>query len=82
MSNIDAIDQASPGIKHAPAASTLIGQKPNPWFNVIAGIVVVAANAVATVIYTNSMSPNLAVVWPGRWSRIIPACSGLRCAIY
>jgi inorganic phosphate transporter, PiT family len=111
MSNIDAIDQASPGIKHAPAASTLIGQKPNPWFNVIAGIVVVAgiiytgihladdlsvvrdtraypyillgiallialgfefvngfhdtANAVATVIYTNSMSPNLAVVWSG-----------------
>src|SRR3984893_10959695 len=111
MSNIDAIDQASPGIKHAPAASTLIGQKPNPWFNVIAGIVVVAgiiytgihladdlsvvrdtraypyillgiallialgfecvngfhdtANAVATVIYTNSMSPNLAFVWSG-----------------
>ncbi|MEP6886065.1 MAG: inorganic phosphate transporter [Gammaproteobacteria bacterium] len=96
---------------HTPAASTLIRQKPNPWFNVLAGVVVVVgiiytgihlaadlavvrdtraypyillgiallialgfefvngfhdtANAVATVIYTNSMSPNLAVVWSG-----------------
>jgi inorganic phosphate transporter, PiT family len=111
MSNIDAIDQDSRGIKHAPTASPLIGQKPNPWFNVLAGLVVVAgiiytgihladdlsvvrdtraypyillgialsialgfefvngfhdtANAVATVIYTNSMSPNFAVVWSG-----------------
>src|SRR5471032_1816361 len=110
MSNIDAINQA-PGMHHAPSASTLIGQKSNPWFNVLAGVVVVAgiiytgihlandlsvvrdtraypyillgiallialgfefvngfhdtANAVATVIYTNSMSPNLAVVWSG-----------------
>ena len=92
-------------------ASQLIGQKPNPWFNVLAAVVVVTgiiytgihladdlsvvrdtrvypyillgialvialgfefvngfhdtANAVATVIYTNSMSPNLAVVWSG-----------------
>jgi PiT family inorganic phosphate transporter len=107
MSNIDAIDQDSRGIKHA----SLIGQKPSPWFNVLAGLVVVAgiiytgihladdlsvvrdtraypyillgvallialgfefvngfhdtANAVATVIYTNSMSPNFAVVWSG-----------------
>ena len=112
MSNIDAINQA-PGMMHAPsaAASTRIRQKPNPWFNVLAGVVVVVgilytgihladdlsvvrdtraypyillgiallialgfefvngfhdtANAVATVIYTNSMSPNLAVVWSG-----------------
>src|SRR4030081_887234 len=110
MSNIDAIDQDSRGIKHA-TASPLIGQKPSPWFNVLAGLVVVAgiiytgihladdlavvrdtraypyillgvallialgfefvngfhdtANAVATVIYTNSMSPNFAVVSSG-----------------
>src|SRR5580692_5267879 len=111
MSNIDAINQAPLGVRHAPSASTLIGQKPNPWFNVLAAVVIVAgilytgihladdlsvvrdtraypyillgiallialgfefvngfhdtANAVATVIYTNSMSPNLAVVWSG-----------------
>ncbi len=111
MSNIDAINQAPLGIPHAPSASTLIRQRPNPWFNVLAAVVVVAgiiytgihladdlsvvrytqaypyillgiallialgfefvngfhdtANAVATVIYTNSMSPNLAVVWSG-----------------
>jgi PiT family inorganic phosphate transporter len=111
MSNIDAINQAPGGIKHAAAATALIGQKPNPWFNVLAAVVIVAgiiytgihladdlsvvrdtraypyillgiallialgfefvngfhdtANAVATVIYTNSMSPNLAVVWSG-----------------
>jgi PiT family inorganic phosphate transporter len=110
MSNIDAIGQ-SPARMRVPTASTLIGQRPNPWFNVLAGVVVVAgiiytaihladdlsvvrdtraypyillgiallialgfefvngfhdtANAVATVIYTNSMSPNLAVVWSG-----------------
>jgi PiT family inorganic phosphate transporter len=111
MSNIDAINQAPRGMAHVPSASTLIGQKPNPWFNVLAAVVVIAgilyagihlandlsvvrdtraypyillgiallialgfefvngfhdtANAVATVIYTNSMSPNLAVVWSG-----------------
>src|ERR1700681_2265594 len=109
MSNIGAINQAPDG--YAPAASKLVGQKTNPWFNVLATLVVVAgiiytgihladdlsvvrdtraypyillgiallialgfefvngfhdtANAVATVIYTNSMSPNLAVVWSG-----------------
>src|ERR1700723_1215357 len=109
MSNIDAINQAPPGIEHKAAASTLIGQKPSPWFNVLAGVVIVAGviysgihladdlsvvrdtraypyillgfgplpplgfkllngfpaprTGVATVIYTNSMSPNLAVVW-------------------
>jgi PiT family inorganic phosphate transporter len=111
MSNIDAINQAPLGIQHAPTASQLIGQKSNPWFNVLAAVVVIAgiiysgihlandlsvvrdtraypyillgiallialgfefvngfhdtANAVATVIYTNSLSPNLAVVWSG-----------------
>jgi inorganic phosphate transporter, PiT family len=111
MSNIDAIDQAPRAMKHAPAASPLIGEKSNPWFNVLAAVVVIAgiiyagihlandltvvrdtraypyillgiallialgfefvngfhdtANAVATVIYTNSLSPNLAVVWSG-----------------
>jgi len=111
MSNIDAIGRAPSGIaRHAPA-SRLAGQKSNPWFNVLAGVVVIAgiiytglhlasdlsvvrdtraypyillgiallialgfefvngfhdtANAVATVIYTNSLSPNLAVVWSG-----------------
>jgi inorganic phosphate transporter, PiT family len=111
MSNIDALQQAPIGIKRAPTASQLIGQKSNPWFNVLAAVVVIAgiiysgihlandlsvvrdtraypyillgiallialgfefvngfhdtANAVATVIYTNSLSPNLAVVWSG-----------------
>src|ERR1700735_2022844 len=111
MSNVDAINQAPPRMEHKAAASTLIGQKSNPWFNVLAGVVVVAgviyagvhlasdlsvvrdtraypyillgiallialgfefvngfhdtANAVATVIYTHSLSPNLAVVWSG-----------------
>jgi len=111
MSNIDAINPAAPGIVKAPSAASRIGQKPNPWFNVLAGVVVIVgiiyagihlandlsvvrdthaypyillgiallialgfefvngfhdtANAVATVIYTNSLSPNLAVVWSG-----------------
>src|ERR1700730_15911897 len=34
MSNIGAINQAPDG--YAPAASKLVGQKPNPWFNVLA----------------------------------------------
>jgi inorganic phosphate transporter, PiT family len=122
MSNVDAINQAPPRMKHTGAASTLIGQKPNPWFNVLAGVVVVAgviyagvhlasdlsvvrdtraypyillgvallialgfefvngfhdtANAVATVIYTNSMSPNLAVVWSGSFNFLGVLLSG------
>src|SRR5580693_7204822 len=114
MSNIDAINQGLPRAERAPTASTLISQKPNPWFNVLAGVVVITgiiyagvhladdlsvvrdtraypyillgialfialgfefvngfhdtANAVATVIYTNSMSPNLAVVWSGSFN--------------
>src|SRR3984885_14793994 len=111
MSNIDAIKQTPDGMNPVPRASRLIGEKPSPWFNVLAAVVVVAgiiysgihlandlsvvrdtrvypyvllgiallialgfefvngfhdtANAVATVIYTNSLSPNLAVVWSG-----------------
>ena len=122
MSNIDAINQAPPQVAHATAASTLIGQKSNPWFNILAGVVVVAgviyagihlasdlsvvrdthaypyillgiallialgfefvngfhdtANAVATVIYTNSMSPNLAVVWSGSFNFLGVLLSG------
>src|SRR5579859_1612853 len=94
-----------------PRSSPVVGQKPNPLFNVLAGVVIVTgiiyagyhladdlsvvrdtraypyvllgialfialgfefvngfhdtANAVATVIYTHSLSPNLAVVWSG-----------------
>ncbi|MGO9514352.1 MAG: inorganic phosphate transporter [Steroidobacteraceae bacterium] len=107
MANVDAIIPR-------PAASPLTGHKPNPWVNIIAGVVVAAgiiyagyhlavdlsvvrytraypfillgialvialafefvngfhdtANAVATVIYTHSMAPNLAVVWSGAFN--------------
>ena len=110
MSNLSAIEPAPLGV--APSASSkLVSHKNNPWFNVLAGVVVIAgiiyagyhlasdlsvvrdtraypyillgiallialgfefvngfhdtANAVATVIYTNSLSPNLAVIWSG-----------------
>src|ERR1700690_1561819 len=98
------------------AASPLIGHKQNPWFNILAGVIVVAgiiyagyhlasdlsvvrdtrafpfvllgialfvalgfefvngfhdtANAVATVIYTHSLSPHVALVWSGMWNFI------------
>jgi len=111
MSNIDAINQAPMDLREAPRVSPLARQKNNPWFNLLAAVVVIAgiaytgihladdlsvvrntpaysyillgiallialafefvngfhdtANAVATVIYTNSLSPNLAVVWSG-----------------
>ena len=100
-------DAVIPGSKSSP----LGGHRPNPWFNILAGVVIVAgiiyagyhladdlsvvrdtraypfvllgialfialgfefvngfhdtANAVATVIYTHSMPPILAVVWSG-----------------
>ena len=58
MSSIDAINQAPDGIKRASAASLLIGQRPNPWFNVLAGVVVVAG-----IIYTGiHLADDLAVV--------------------
>src|ERR1700674_4319520 len=111
MANISAVDQASLSMENGAAASRVAAHKPNPWFNVLAVVVVVVgiiyagyhlaedlsvvrdthvypyvllgvalfialgfefvngfhdtANAVATVIYTNSLSPNLAVVWSG-----------------
>src|SRR5271168_4147087 len=114
MSNISALDAAPVGT-HPPAKpSKLSGHKTNPWFNVLAIVVVIigivyagyhladdlsvvrdtrvypyillgvalfialgfefvngfhdTANAVATVIYTNSMSPNLAVLWSGTFN--------------
>jgi len=111
MANVSAVGEASLGSKGAAPASPLVTHKTNPWFNVLAAVVVIGgiiyagyhlaqdlsvvrdtraypyvllgiallialgfefvngfhdtANAVATVIYTNSLSPNLAVVWSG-----------------
>jgi inorganic phosphate transporter, PiT family len=111
MSQLSAIDPAHLGTVAPSASSKLVSHKSNPWFNVLAGVVVIAgiiyagyhlasdlsvvrdtraypyillgiallialgfefvngfhdtANAVATVIYTNSLSPNLAVIWSG-----------------
>src|ERR1700761_6116053 len=111
MANVSPVAEGHLGMPDAERPSPLANQKSNPWFNVLAGIVVIAgiiyagihladdlsvvrdtraypyillgiallialgfefvngfhdtANAVATVIYTNSMSPNLAVVWSG-----------------
>src|ERR1700732_945059 len=111
MANISAVDQASLSMEKQAVASRLVAHKPNPWFNVLAVVVVITgiiyagyhlaqdlsvvqdtraypyillgialvialgfefvngfhdtANAVATVIYTNSMSPNLAAVCSG-----------------
>jgi PiT family inorganic phosphate transporter len=113
MSNVSAIEPSSIGVA-PPASSKLVTHKSNPWFNVLAGVVVIAgiiyagyhlasdlsvvrdtraypyillgialfialgfefvngfhdtANAVATVIYTNSLSPNLAVIWSGAFN--------------
>jgi inorganic phosphate transporter, PiT family len=107
MANLDAIQ---PG----PVPSPLLGHKPNPWLNILAGVIIVTgiiyagyhladdlsvvrytraypfvllgvalfialgfefvngfhdtANAVATVIYTHSLPPNLAVVWSGTFN--------------
>jgi hypothetical protein len=58
MSNINTINQAPGGIDRAAAATTLIGQKPNPWFNVLAGVVIVAG-----IIYTGiHLADDLSVV--------------------
>jgi inorganic phosphate transporter, PiT family len=110
MANVSAVGAASLPSTAAPV-SPLVIHKPNPWFNVLAAVVVIGgiiyagyhlaedlsvvrdtraypyillgiallialgfefvngfhdtANAVATVIYTNSLSPNLAVIWSG-----------------
>ncbi len=58
MSNIGAVNQAPGAINHSPAATTLIGQKPNPWFNVLAAVVIVAG-----IIYTGiHLADDLSVV--------------------
>ena len=113
MANTAPLDPTSLGI-NKPASSRLVTHKSNPWFNVLAMVVVITgiiyagyhladdlsvvhdtraypyillgialvialgfefvngfhdtANAVATVIYTNSMSPNLAVIWSGAFN--------------
>ena len=121
MANASAINPAS-APRTSASASPLLRQKPNPWFNVLAGVVVIigiiyagyhladdlsvvrdtraypyillgialfialgfefvngfhdTANAVATVIYTNSLSPNLAVVWSGFFNFLGVLASG------
>ena len=115
MAHVDTLNPAS-------LSSPLTRQKPNPWFNVLAGAVIVVgiiyagyhlaadlsvvrdtraypfvllgialmialgfefvngfhdtANAVATVIYTNSLSPNLAVIWSGLFNFLGVLVSG------
>jgi len=110
MANVSTLD-SSLGSNGTAPASPLVTHKSNPWFNVLAAVVVIGgiiyagyhlaqdlsvvrdtraypyillgiallialgfefvngfhdtANAVATVIYTNSLSPNLAVIWSG-----------------
>src|ERR1700678_3626654 len=112
MSNVDVI-HAGPSAA-GPKISPLGAHKSNPWFNVLAGVIVITgiiyagyhlasdlsvvrstqaypfvllgvalfialgfefvngfhdtANAVATVIYTHSLSPNFAVVWSGAFN--------------
>src|SRR6202034_2255581 len=52
-------------MEHKAAASTLIGQKSNPWFNVLAGVVVVAG-----IIYAGyHLADDLSVV---RTTRVYP----------
>src|SRR6202161_2320368 len=113
MANTAPLHQSPLGI-NTTASSKLVTHKSNPWFNVLAMVVVLCgiiyagfhladdlsvvqdtraypyillgialvialgfefvngfhdtANAVATVIYTNSMSPNLAVIWSGTFN--------------
>ena len=108
------VNEGHLGMPNTTRTSPLAQQKTNPWFNVLAAVVVITgiiyagyhladdlsvvrdtraypyillgvallialgfefvngfhdtANAVATVIYTHSMSPNLAVVWSGTFN--------------
>jgi PiT family inorganic phosphate transporter len=112
--NASSVNEGHLGTPHTARTSPLAQQKPNPWFNVLAAVVVITgiiyagyhlaqdlsvvrdthaypyillgiallialgfefvngfhdtANAVATVIYTHSMSPSLAVVWSGAFN--------------
>src|SRR5712672_4785559 len=50
MSNIGAVNQAPGAVNHSPAATTLIGQKPNPWFNVLAAVVIVAGFGIVSLL--------------------------------
>ena len=115
MANASAIGDVNLGAPTGAAPSSpLVSHKSNPWFNVLAMVVVIGgiiyagyhlaqdlsvvrdthaypyillgialfialgfefvngfhdtANAVATVIYTNSLSPNLAVIWSGAFN--------------
>src|ERR1700677_5098536 len=111
-SNVDVLHAGSPAA--TPKSSPLSHYKSSPWFNVLAGAVVIAgviyagyhlasdlsvvrdtrvypfillgiallialgfefvngfhdtANAVATVIYTHSLPPNIAVIWSGAFN--------------
>src|ERR1700761_2834403 len=111
MANVSPVAEGHLGMPDAERPSPLANQKSNPWFNVLAAVVVIGgiiyagyhlaedlsvvrdtraypyvllgiallialgfefvngfhdtANAVATVIYTHSLSPNLAVIWAG-----------------
>src|SRR6201996_221808 len=111
MANVSPVAEGHLGMPDAERPSPLANQKSNPWFNVLAAVVVIGgiiyagyhlaedlsvvrdtraypyvllgiallialgfefvngfhdtANAVATVIYTHSLSPNLAVIWSG-----------------
>src|SRR5271154_3273573 len=56
MSNIDAINQAPLGTRPAPTPSKLIGQKPNPWFNVLAVVVVGGGIIYAGIHLANDLS--------------------------
>jgi PiT family inorganic phosphate transporter len=114
MANVPALGEVSLGSNGGAPAASLVSHKSNPWFNLLAAVVIVVgiiyagyhlaqdlsvvrdthaypyillgiallialgfefvngfhdtANAVATVIYTNSLSPNLAVIWSGTFN--------------
>ena len=56
MSNIDAINQAPAVIKASASISSLIGQKHNPWLNVLAAVVVIAGIIYAGVHLADDLS--------------------------
>lgn len=56
MSNIDAINQAPGVIKASASISSLIGQKHNPWFNVLAAVVVIAGIIYAGIHLADDLS--------------------------
>lgn len=56
MSDLDAINQPPGGLNHIPRASRLIGEKPSPWFNVLAAVVVVAGIIYSGIHLANDLS--------------------------